>query len=95
MRIEIGARSPGTPLTTPSMRVRTRRFVSLVQAFLRLSPLLQITSSDSSPKRFLYVTWWGLARRYPGAIARPGAYAARNLLKRLAKVRLHVNVYGI
>ena len=26
------ARLPGTPLTTPSMRVRTRRFTSMVQA---------------------------------------------------------------
>ena len=26
-QIEIGARFPGTPLTTPSMRGRTRRFV--------------------------------------------------------------------
>ena len=30
--IEIGARFPGTPLTTPSMRVRTRRFVLKEQA---------------------------------------------------------------
>lgn len=32
MAIEIGARLPGTPLTPPSMRVRTRRFVVLEQA---------------------------------------------------------------
>lgn len=30
--IEIGARLPGTPLTTPSMRIRTRRFVLSEQA---------------------------------------------------------------
>ena len=34
MGIEIGARLPGTPLTTPSMRGSLlKRFVSLVQAF--------------------------------------------------------------
>ncbi len=40
-RIEIGARLPGTPLTTPSMRVRTRRFnilgASLLQTADRLT----------------------------------------------------------